>query len=155
MALGMQSIARTLGVEWRGLFAEVLGVMKDWAPTTLPTERDYQGSLVSYLREKFPGARVDPEYRHNGTTADLMLSWSGIFTGTHRVYFELKRNLTRKAEFDRLVGQIEDLKPSDNSVVVVLCGQCDPQYVERLRERYAESTGGLFGHATAIVEKQA
>lgn len=61
--------------------------------------------------------------------------------------FELKRNLTRKNEFDRLVGQIEGLDPRENTVFVVLFGERDPALVGRLlvgrlKERYAEFMEG-------------
>jgi hypothetical protein len=54
------------------------------------------------------------------------------------VLFELKLNLTKKNEFDRLVGQIEGLAPQENDVFVVLFGERDPALVGRLRERYGE-----------------
>jgi len=53
---------------------EVLDSLTNWKPGDLATEFDYHKSLEAFLREKFPKARVEREYRHNGTTADLFVS---------------------------------------------------------------------------------
>jgi hypothetical protein len=52
--------------------------------------------------------------------------------------FELKVNLKKKTDFDRLVGQIEGLEPRKNKVLVVLIGDTDPMYLGRLEAKYAE-----------------
>lgn len=78
---------------------------------------------------------MEKEYRHKGTTPDLYLRYTGILGTTTEVFFELKRHLTKKAEFNRVVGQIEDLDPGDNILYVVLMGESDPSLVDRLREK--------------------
>jgi hypothetical protein len=87
--------------------------------------------------------KIEPEYRHLGTTTDIYVKEEG-FLGSSEVFVELKRNLTSKSQLDRLVGQVEALEPKKNFVIVVLCGETNPTLVVRLRERYERSEGFYF-----------
>jgi len=116
-------------------FESVLESIKRWEPKMLPNELEYRDSLVSHLRGQLRDAKVEPEYRHLGTTTDIYVKQSGFF-GASEVFLELKRNLTSKAQLDRLVGQIESLEPKKNFVILVLCGKTNPTLLARLRERY-------------------
>jgi hypothetical protein len=129
-----------------GLREALLRVLTDWRPPSLKTELEYRDALFKRLREVLPeDARVEKEYRHGGTTADLYLRWKGIMGGTTEVFFELKRNLRKKVEFDRLIGQVEGLDPRHLNVVIVLAGEVDAGLVARLKERYADFLApGLF-----------
>lgn len=82
-------------------------------------------------------ARVEKEYRHRGTTMDIYVTWKGILQ-SDGLTFELKKDLTKKTDFDRLVGQIEGLDPVKNKVIVVLVGKTDKALLGRLREKYAK-----------------
>ena len=125
-------------VAYSGLNDTLVNVLKDWRPMTLKTELEYRDALFNYLREALPeDSRVEKEYRHSGTTSDLYVFYKGII-GTAEVFFELKRNLRKKVEFDRLVGQIEGLDPGQHYVFVVLIGELDASLVARLKERYAD-----------------
>ena len=127
-------------VGFSGLLPTLLKVLEEWRPPSLKTELDYRNALFEYLHEMLPeDARLEKEYRHHGTTSDLYLSWKGLLGGTTELFFELKRNLKKKVEFDRLVGQIEGLDPRRHHVIVVLIGQLDASWVGRLRERYNDS----------------
>lgn len=117
-------------------FDSILQLVKDWQPQVLPSELKYRDSLISHLRGRLRNAiQIEPEYRHLGTTIDIYVKQSG-FWGTSDVFIELKRNLLSKGQLDRLVGQIESLKPQKNAIIVILCGETSPPLVARLRERY-------------------
>ena len=122
-------------------FDSVVKLAKQWQPQTLPTELKYRDSLVGYLREKLPKEKVEPEYRHLGTTTDIYVKQAGFF-GSSEVFVELKRNLLQKAQYDRLVGQIETLEPKKNPIVVILCGETNPTLLTRLRDRYVRPLSG-------------
>jgi hypothetical protein len=49
---------------------------------------------------------------------------------------ELKRDLTQKAQLDRLVGQIASLSLDKNFIIVVLCGETNPALLSRFKELY-------------------
>jgi len=133
-----------LGFFGESLREGLLRTLKDWRPPTMKTELEYRNALFERLRNALPeSAKIEKEYRHGGTTIDLYVRCKeGFLASDTEVFFELKRNLTKKNEFDRLVGQIEGLDPRENTVFVVLFGERDPALVGRLKERYAEFLEG-------------
>jgi hypothetical protein len=124
-------------------FDSVLKFAKQWQPQAWPTELKYRDSLIAHLREQeqLREAKIEPEYRHLGTTTDIYVKQSGFF-GSSEVFVELKRNLVQKAQYDRLVGQIESLEPKKNSIIVILCGETNPALLTRLRQRYVKPLEG-------------
>jgi hypothetical protein len=109
----------------------IADIIKEWKPAALPRELQYRDSLDTFLRSRRTTARVEKEYRHLGTTIDIYVKEADT-----EIFIELKRNLLRKTEFDRLVGQIESLQPAQHSVIVVLCGETKASFIGRLKERY-------------------
>jgi hypothetical protein len=140
-------------VAWEGLKSRVCYVIKDWTPGDLKNERAYRDSLAEYIQECAPEAHIECEYRHLGTTIDIFVKWKGIFSDD-QIFIELKRNLTQKTEFNRLVGQIEDLQPEKHNVIIVLCGTTSPALLNRLKEKYQSwSPSMLTKPSTAIIPK--
>ncbi len=135
-------------------FESVYKLGKEWQPQLLPTELKYRDSFVAYLRERLKNAkRIEPEYRHLGTTTDIYVEQSG-FIGSSAVFIELKRNFLSKAQLDRLVGQIESLEPKKNFIVLILCGETNPALVARLKERYrcAEGEYAVISKVRVVVK---
>ena len=99
----------------------------------MATEKLYHKSLEAFLRERAPNAKSERIYGHDATNADLYLAWKGIITKSE-VFFEVKRNLSKKSELDRLIGRIELLRSGKQRITVVVCGEVDEGYVARLRE---------------------
>lgn len=125
-------------VAYSGLMSNLSYALSAWRPIQMKTEQDYRDALLEHLRSIVPDdARVEREYRHYGTTMDLYLSWRGVLMNDE-VFFELKKNLKRKSDFDRLVGQIEGLNPSKNKVAVILFGDTDAGLLSRLTEKYRD-----------------
>ncbi len=122
-------------------FEDVDKLVREWQPQALPTELQYRNSLIALLRERLKKAKIEPEYRHKGTTIDIYVKQPGLL-GSSEVFVELKRNLHQKSQYDRLVGQVESLEPGKNAIVVVLCGETSPSLVTRFKEKY-EITDGL------------
>jgi len=117
-------------------FESVYKIGKEWQSLPLPMELKYRDAFVTFLRGHLKNAkRIEPEYRHLGTTTDIYVEQAG-FWGTSGVFVELKRNFISKAQLDRLVGQIESLEPNKNFIIVILCGETNPALVARLKERY-------------------
>jgi hypothetical protein len=135
-------------------FLSVRKLVSEWQPGALPSERKYRDSLIAFLRGRLNNATIEKEYRHSGTTADIYVKESHII-GSTRVFVELKRNLLRKAELDRLVGQIECLQPRRNSIIVVLCGQTNPTLVARFEDQYNTKGFRLGGEGIALIVKEA
>lgn len=126
-----------VNVAWSSLLLKVVDVIRnEWQPSKLGSELQYRDSLAAFLREVGGSAHIETEYRHAGTTTDIYLKWDGIIS-SDAVFIELKYNLRQKTEYDRLIGQIEQINPAKRNLIVVLCGdQHDENLVARLRERY-------------------
>jgi hypothetical protein len=143
-------------VAWEGVIEQLEKVLRGWTPNDEPSELKYRDSLAKHLRECAPNARIETEYRTAGTTVDIYFKWNGLIFDDH-ILFELKRNLKDKSTFDRLVGQIEGLKPRDNTIFVVLCGETKPDLLDRLRERYKQYLSGgtlMDSGKMRIIEKK-
>jgi hypothetical protein len=135
-------------------FESVNKLVNEWQPQVLPTELAYRNSLTGLLRERLPKAKIETEYRHNGTTVDIYAKEPGLFSSTE-VFVELKRNLLHKAQLDRLVGQIESLQPGRNAILVVLCGDTNPALVTRFKEKYGIADKAVvFGPGMGVVVKE-
>jgi len=72
---------------------------------------------------------------------------------------ELKLNLRKKAEMDRLEGQVSGFTREYSCIIVVLCGEVSEEIVEELKYRFKRSYGnvgfglGLQGPRVEIVRK--
>lgn len=139
-------------VAWNGFMTSLGQAIEEWKPKTETTELGYRDSLVAHLRKCAPEARVEPEYRHAGTTADICFKWDGILFPAE-AFVELKRNLHQKPQYDRLVGQIEGLDPRRNRIIVVLCGETNPTLADRLRHHYKEFLAQTSDQKMAIIVK--
>jgi hypothetical protein len=138
-------------VPWQGLLAVMTDLVKAWHPPRLKGEVKYRDHLLQVLREQLPtDAKAEKEFRHRGTTVDLWVRWQG-FVASDELVFELKVDLKRKTDYDRLVGQIEGMEPGSQKIVVVLIGETDPSLLGRLTERYAKYTQPLGAQSMSIV----
>jgi hypothetical protein len=127
---------------------KVVKLVNEWKPDICPTELKYRDSLVRFLRSKMDGATIETEYRHQGTTTDIYVKVPSLFSASE-TFVELKRNLLQKSQLDRLVGQLEQLRPSKNYIVVVLCGETNPALLTRLKERYCHD---IFSMTTIVTK---
>jgi hypothetical protein len=116
-------------------FENVVKLIEEWHPEALPKELAYRDALAALLRLRLKDAQVEKEYRHAGTTIDIYVKQRGFFSSSE-VFVELKRDLLRKTELDRLVGQIESLQPGKNALIVLICGETSPSLVARFRQKY-------------------
>jgi hypothetical protein len=133
-------------------FHSVCKYVNQWQSRALSSELQYRNSLARFLREHLK-AKVETEYRHEGTTADIYVEESG-FLGSSEVFIEMKRNLLQKTQLDRLVGQIESLRPNKHSIVVVLCGETRPALLQRLTDKYGDSDEFLMDCGFRVIIKE-
>jgi hypothetical protein len=74
-------------------YEKVIKLAKEWQPEVLPTEPKYRDSLIAFLRHRMkPDVKIEPEYRHCGTTTDIYVQETAAFFGSSEVFVELKRN---------------------------------------------------------------
>jgi hypothetical protein len=140
-----------LGIFHRGIHSNVTDLIRQWKPPTLRTELAYSDALAVLLRDALPeDSRVEREYRHDGTTCDVCVHYKHMI-GSELVLIELKRNLQKKSDYDRLVGQIEGLKPKKNSIVVALVGDTDPALLGRLQDQFRTYLEDDMSYSFSIV----
>lgn len=140
-----------LYVTWNGLVPTLASAVKEWIPPKLKSEISYRNSLLEEIRKAVPeDTRVEKEFRHRGTTIDIWLNWKGLI-GSDELAFELKLNLKRKADFDRLVGQIEGLDPRKNKIIIILIGETEKSLLDRLTEKYREQVVNSDPPTMAII----
>lgn len=134
-----------------GFISTVARFAGEWRPPRLRGETAYRNEFCKVLRAAVPSdCKVESEYRHIGTTADVWLKWTG-FVFNDEVFFELKVNLTKKTDYDRLVGQIEGIVPAKNKLIVMLIGDTKPDILGRLNDRYAAQLRGEAMGATSTM----
>jgi len=140
-------------VSFNGLVPAMAELLNSWVPPRLQNEVAYRNHLLEELRSSLPeDARIEKEYRDRGTTIDLWLEWKGLLF-SNELSLELKLDLSKKGEFDRLVGQIEGLKPKENNAIIVLIGDTNPQWTNRLKDMYqSQLDNDLDTQTMAIVE---
>ncbi len=116
-----------------GIVPSIVALLKDWHPSSLRNELAYSNALAKHLRAVLPDdAQVDREYRHEGTTCDIRIAYKV----DDEVFLEMKWKLRKKAECDRLIGQVEGLKPRKNKIIVVLVGDTNLSLLGRLKAHF-------------------
>lgn len=148
-----------LGVE--NLFDNVLQKISEWTPKAEhSTISKYRDDLILCLQESlnseisnFSSAIWGLE--HSGyhcikREAGRSLADIGI---DNEIGIERKRNLKRKSQINRLVGQVVDYLSEYSAVIIVLCGQTDQEAVGVLKhnlEKILRSFSSPFGEEKLI-----
>ena len=111
----------------------IVDVIKKWRPRGCKTEKDYENSLSSKLRENFPGFQITKQYAKGRIRADLLID--------DKVIVEIKHNLYSTAEYLRLIGQLIVYNHDwPGRVLLLLTGKPDPSLVKDL-ERIIKKEG--------------
>jgi hypothetical protein len=102
---------------WDGADA-VVGLINQWEPKNCKTEKDYEKSLVKFIRAELPDIEVTPQFSFGRTKADLVIG--------RKVIIEIKTNLSNTGSCQRLVGQLHDYSEWEGKVIVLLTGTTCP-----------------------------
>lgn len=81
------------------------------------TEKDFERSLCAFLKSRLRETSVVPQNAFGRHKADLLVNGN--------VIVEIKSRLKSTAEYQRLIGQLDQYKRWDGSVIVLLVGQWD------------------------------
>ena len=143
------------------LFDDVLQTISDWNPNAeYSTESKYRNDLLAFLRENL----------NSGSDAFSSPIWGLNHSGHHfikkearrsltdigiddEIGIELKRNLKRKSQINRLVSQVVDYLSEYSCVIIVLCGHAEQEAVDVLKhnlKRIIRSSSSLFGQEKLI-----
>jgi hypothetical protein len=123
----------------------VAGLIEKWQPKDCKTEKDYELSLYSYLHDELKDVQVTRQFARGRVKADIEVGG--------QVIIELKHNLKSTAEFHRLVGQLDSYKEWDGRIILVLCGDTEPNLLKDLKARM-EKVGDFLGNTRCgVIQK--
>jgi predicted DNA binding CopG/RHH family protein len=108
----------------------VVSLIERWAPSDCSTEKEYENSLYEFLHRELPDVQITKQYAMGRARADMYIG--------SKLILEVKTDLNRKGEYQRLLGQILELKARDEWMVVVLTGNTDPYFPKALREHFKD-----------------
>ncbi len=154
-ALGRAGIA---GEAQMGFAERVMDVVEGWKPGWQDSEKDYERSLEDCLARNFADdVTVEPQWAHQGLRFDLFVARTGgiLGIGGGKIWIELKRNLSSTGEYQRLVGQTEQLVASrGDCILLVICGENDAKLMERLERWAADRNRRDDGARIEVIEKR-
>lgn len=118
------------------LFNAVRNVIEDWKPEEAYTnENKYRDDLLSFLRENSTRASITKESGRG--LCDIAVD--------RRIGIELKKDLRKKAQIDRLIGQITEYKRDYEEIIVVLVGESYEDAIENLKDRLRDMNKNVGG----------
>ncbi len=117
------------------------------------TEKGWERSLVEHLRAALPGdLNVIPQGGSGMKHGDIVVERKTILGGINRDIVELKLGLATTAQYQRLIGQVDDYRKESGNTIVVICGDnVDPKLMKSLETRYPRGTErlGVFWKGSA------
>ncbi len=129
-------------------------LLSDWRPkpedkrrSEPASEKEYERSLVDYLRDNLEGMQVIPQAGKGLQRGDIVVLRKSLLGGKYEDVVELKMGLKSAATHQRLIGQIESYEPGRHGwVFVVVCGDdVDPKYINDLKLKYkGKESVGIF-----------
>lgn len=104
--------------------SEVKKAIEKWSPRKCKSEKDFENSLYTHLHKSFDDVQITKQYSVGRTRADLNVG--------DKVIIEMKKDLKTTAQYDRLIGQIEEYRKWKGRTVILLLGETDPNLKKRL-----------------------
>ncbi|MHC1584755.1 MAG: hypothetical protein ACXQS7_00600 [Candidatus Syntropharchaeia archaeon] len=133
----------------RNLCDKVLNIIEEWSPKKkYSKEIEYRDDLMEFIRKELKRSQQNilfgtPETHCVKKESGRHLADIGI---DEDIGVELKLNLRRKAEMDRLEGQVSGFSREYSCIIIVLCGKVSDEIVEELEYRFRQRYGNVgFG----------
>jgi len=123
----------------------VASLIKKWRPKDCKTEKSYEKSLYNYLHNNLEDIQVTKQYAKGRVRADLVVG--------DKVIIELKNNLDSTSKYQRLIGQINDYKEWDGSIILILIGDTDKNLRKELDKYLEKEIIDLYKDVVIIVKK--
>lgn len=133
MAIDIGNFLRNLWFDFMGPVDTVCDLIRKWQPTDTTSETKIEESLYAHLAKRFRRHDVRRQFRHDRVTADILIN--------EKLAIEIKLNLTKTADFRRLIGQLDCYANWGVRMIVVLVGQVDTDLQRRVEERLQKDWG--------------
>src|SRR5712664_87856 len=120
---------------WRYSFNPVRTVqelIEEWKPGNLALEKNYEKSLLEFLRSKLRHVKITRQYGAARIKCDVAVGKDALI--------ELKTNLTTTAKLQRLLGQVQLYKKElDTPIIILLLGRTDDDLFKTLYSNSSNS----------------
>ena len=122
-------------------FDDCIDYINSWKPQNCTSENQFRDDLLEYLRDKFDkqtsllsndGMPIRRE--HSASLCDIGVG--------RKVGIELKLNLRKKKDADRLFGRVYRHKKEYNDIIILLIGNTNQDILEGLKEHISDLQRG-------------
>jgi hypothetical protein len=124
--------------------AYIRKLVTKWNPSDCKSEKDYENSLYRFLHQELSDVQITKQYAVGRVKADLLIG--------EKTIVELKLNLTKRDQFQRLVGQLEEYKEWKGRVILILIGDTEPNFRKQLK-KISEDNAKMFEPSPTIIDK--
>ncbi len=128
---------------FRDLFSEVVSIVNRWVPQKkYDKEPEYRDDLIEFLRRELnkpsyfsfgPPQRISVRREASKGLCDIAVD--------RKIGIELKKDLSKKKQVDRLIGQIVDYKKDYEDILIVLVGNTNKEALELLKDKINDLKG--------------
>src|ERR1041385_8471365 len=101
-------------------------LIEKWKYLDCKKEKDYENSLYKFLHLQLPDIQITKQFAEGRVKADLKIS--------DDIIVELKVNLNKRDQFQRLLGQLQEYKAWKGKTVLVLIGETEPNMRKELEK---------------------
>jgi len=127
MVVDIGKLLRNLWFDFTDPVETVSKLIYEWQPTDTSSETKIEESLHAHLAKRLKRDDVRRQFHHDRVTADILIN--------EKLGIEIKLNLTKTAEFRRLIGQLDCYANWGVCMIVLLVGQVDTDLMRRVEER--------------------
>ncbi|MDR3665476.1 MAG: hypothetical protein P4L35_01415 [Ignavibacteriaceae bacterium] len=128
-----------------GITKQLIG---DWCPPECKTEKEYESSLYNFLHDSLPELIITAQYAYGRAVADIVIA--------EKVAIEIKKDLNKTSEFQRLIGQAHQFKYWPGSFFILLIGKTDSNLRDELKKQMNDINRNTRGYdqKISIVDKK-
>lgn len=120
-------------------------IMK-WEPIDCKTEKDFENSLYNFLHLNLSKAQITKQYAKGRIKADIVID--------EKYIIELKNKLISRSNYQRLIGQLIEYKEWEGSIIVLLIGETDQNFIKEIKSFLKKEDDSLFGTKFTLLEKK-
>ena len=123
-------------------------LINDWQPSECKTEKEYESSLCKFLHDSLPNIRTTPQYAVGRAKTDIVID--------EKVAIEIKKDLNKTSEFQRLIGQAHQFKYWPGFFLILLIGKTDSNLRDELQKQMNDinRNAGNFDPKISIIDKK-
>ncbi len=126
---------------------KVCGLIKDWKPKACKSEKDFEKSLLQYLRANLPGIEIINQYGIATNKIDIAIG--------RQVFIEIKKELTKQNHLKRLLGQLTLYeKEKINYLILLICCQYEPNLINQLEKEICNYNYYLPSNNVELILKE-